>query len=182
MPSEYRIEMPGLDAVTNALKKLKITDALPALLTQLGVALVRDVKVRIATQDGGKWKPASKWILAKKGTSKPLRGAENSIFFRVKRNELDIGSNDEAAQLSKHHKGFTNLLIGPKDRTEGKAVILDLVRPSALGVRRRDFHFAPTKKGTTPARKIWPDDRELIKIGDPIASRWLQQTLKEAGI
>lgn len=174
----------GLDNLQRSLAKFNMQQELPSLLQRLADAWVKNVKDRITTQDGGKWKSASKWIYAKKGTQKALQGAERYVVSKVTRTGIQIGSDAPGFTLDQHDKGFRNKLIGPNDRIEGRAVILRLARASALGLPsgKSEFHFVPQKPGQTPARKIWPTQEEAEAIGMPIASRWLKEALTRAGV
>jgi hypothetical protein len=174
----------------------RIKDTLPALFRSLGDIYVADVKHRIISQDKGRWAPASKWLRAKKGHSRVLDGAERFIRARVNASRLAIVSTARGWSLTQHHDGFENQLTGPKDQFDDQGrVVLKLRdgRPLNHYVemrRKRDgsttprasvFAFIATKAGVTPARKIWPNTDEAIRLGNPTASRWLNKVVREAG-
>ena len=180
------------------LKKLNaaINDGLPSLFRSLGDVYVADVKHRIISQDDGKWAPASKWLRAKKATSRVLDGAERYVRARISKNKLSIVSTARGWTLTQHHDGFTNALVSPKDKFDefGRVVIpvkdprpLNLyaemrkARDGSVKPRSTTFHFKAVKPGKTPARKIWPTADEAIRLGSPIASRWLTKIVRDVG-
>jgi hypothetical protein len=185
---EVLIEFKGLD---EALRKFHGLDeellaARPRLFQVLGEALADNVKTRIITHDSGSWAPASKWSRAKTGYAYPtLLGAEKYVKFSMDQSTLRIyGKTPPEWTLTMHHKGFWNKLIGDDEPTDrfGR-VILKIKDGSPLDLPSAAvFLFVPQKAAVTPARKIWPTTEEAQAIANPIASRWLQQVLKEVGV
>lgn len=179
----------------------KVSDAirtqLPNLFRSLGDAYVNDVTRRIQTQDDGRWAKLSKWGRAKTGQDTPLLGTEKYIKARVSAAGLSIVSTARGFSMSDHDKGFVNKPTSPDDEFDdfGRVVIkvkdgrpLNLYtemrrnRKSGEQVPRAQvFAFKAGRPGVTPARKIWATTDEAIAIGQPIASRWLQQIVNQAG-
>lgn len=180
------------------LRKLEVAlrEQLPSLFRTLGDTYVADVKHRIISQDDGKWAPASKWLKAKTGQSRVLDGMEKYVKARISATQLAIVSTAIGWSLSMHDQGFENKLVGPRESLDGHGRVELKIkdgRPLNLYVelkRKRDgstvprsqtFAFVPKKPGHTPARKIWPTADEAVRLGNPIASRWLNQIVKAAG-
>ncbi len=153
------------------------------LLVGLGIDFEKDVKQRISTRNYGMWPDASKWIRAKKGIGRALQGVERYVKFRVMGKKVQIyGDMPESWTLTQHHFGFENKLYSDKDKRNGSIVTIDLVNPAALPwVKGNRFAWKPTRRGNTPARKIWPDLAEAEQHTYRIASRWLAKAVREAG-
>lgn len=174
-----------------------IAEGLPSLFRSLGDLYVENVKHRIITRNDGQWAPASKWARAKTGQAFPtLLGAEKYVKARVTKNSLSIVSTARGWSLTQHHDGFENKLTGPGDKFDSNGrVVLKIKDPRPLNLytemrkarngkqtpRSTTFAFKPRKPGHTPARKIWPTADEAISLGQPIASRWLNQIVTKAG-
>lgn len=171
-------------------------EQLPSLFRSLGDVYVADVKHRIISQDDGKWAPASKWLKAKSGQTRVLDGMEKYVQARISQKQLAIVSTAIGWSLSMHDQGFENKLIGPKESTDGHGrvelhikdgrplnlyVEMKKKRDGSNSIRSQTFAFVPKRPGHTPARKIWPTAEEAVRLGNPIASRWLNQIVKAAG-
>lgn len=173
-----------------------LREGLPSLFRSLGDAYVLDVQNRIRTQDDGRWKPLSKWGRAKTGQDIPLLGAEKYVKARVTAKGLSIVGTARGWTLTQHDEGFTNELQDPSEPVDGAGrVVLKIKdgRPLNLYVEMKKkrngtsvpvaqvFAFKPKEPGLTPPRKIWPTVEQAITTGQPIASRWLQQIVSQAG-
>lgn len=173
-----------------------ITDGMQSVFRSLGDVYVADVKRRIISQNDGTWAPASKWLKAKTGGTRVLDGAEKYVKARISQKQLAIVSTARGWSLSDHDQGFTNKLVGPGDSLDKDGrVELTIRDPRPLNLytelrKKRDgtsvprsttFAFKPTRAGVTPARQIWPTAEQAIKLGHPIASRWLTEIVKKAG-
>lgn len=191
------IKVIGIEKTAAFFSKLPgtLTAQQPALFLSLGEALVQNVKNRIRSSDNGAWAPASKWLRAKTGQSKVLKGTEKYVKMTVTPEALTVGGDAPGWTLSAHHSGFENQPASPaEERDEHGRVIIPLKDPSALNLyteyrktragktvpRASVFAFVPLRPGHTPARKIWPTQGETEQIAIPIASRWLQKVVNEA--
>lgn len=174
----------------------------PTLFRSLGDALVANVKRRIITSDEGRWALASKWLRAKTGQQKVLKGVEKYVRFTVSKDILNIVGKGGKWSLTQHHEGFTNQLVGETERRDSHGrVILKIKdgRPlnlytvirrnrrsrnpiSRVGrIEAQEFRFVPHRAGHTPARKIWPTGQESETIVQPIAFKWLEKVVGETG-
>lgn len=175
------------------------------LMRSLGDVFVQDVRQRILTSDGNRWRPASKWLRAKTGQSKVLLGAERYVKARVTAKQLKIVGTSSHYALSKHHEGFSNDLVGKGELVDSYGrITLKIKDPRPLNlymemrrVRRPNkdavgpygystpkatvFKFKPVNAGYTPARKIWTDPADVPGKAGPVVSRWLQKVVKDAG-
>lgn len=140
-------------------------------------ALQLNVQNRI--KEGVGWQGPSKWLRAKKNANKALEGAERFVKMRVFSNRAEVyGQTDGEWTLTEHHEGFANKIEGVKDRRDGERIVIDIVNPSALRLKRSgEFSWKPRHAGETPPRKIWPDAAEVSALTTPIASRWLRKVI-----
>jgi hypothetical protein len=182
-------------AFLNEVNEAVVTER-PSLFRSLGEVLVADVKRRIMTSDDGKWAPASKWLRAKTGQSKVLLGAEKFVRYQFTRDMLHVLGKSGKWTLTQHHEGFENKLVDPSEpRDPYGRVILKIKDGNPLKLyvemrRKRDgtvtqrtqtFSFIAKKIGRTPARKIWANEQEVIKMATPVSSRWFETLIRKAG-
>lgn len=156
-----------------------VENNLPALLREVSTSLRDDVRRRIVTQDGGTWRPVSKWIRAKKNARKPLAGQQKNVHSRVLQNTAEVYfASPGNWTLTQHEKGFVNRLVGEKDQVFGSRVVLNIVNPRPLGLKSAgSFAFKPRVAGITPARRIWTNEVEARAIATPLVSRWVRERL-----
>lgn len=145
--------------------------------TEASQALYENVVHRIATQDGGTWPELSKWGRAKKGINIALKGAEKFVKWKADaQHGVVYDETGEEWTLTQHHHGFAN-------KPEAGRIEIDVIDPGPLGLTSLPdgkFSWIAKRSGDTPARKIWPADREEVEIVLPIASRWLEKVVREA--
>lgn len=157
----------------------RIEDKKVWLLAELGQHLVEQVKERITSADAGTWKPGSKWLQAKKNTTRALVGVERYVKSSVNDNRLEVYAETPGYTLTQHHVGFANKLFKDSELSDGGRVEIEVRNPSPLGLKNATvFRFIPTNPGMTPARKIWSDDADVQKVGQPIFSRWLKNVVE----
>lgn len=157
----------------------RINDKKVLLLAELGQHLVKDVKDRITSADGGKWAPASKWIQAKKNSNRALVGVERYVKSKVSDNRLQIYAETTGYTLSQHQRGFTNKEYDKAEKAHDGRVEIFVQNPGPLGMKKPGiFRWVPKNLGVTPARKIWSDDADMARIGQPIFSRWLKNVIE----
>lgn len=165
------------DQVQNLINKLntEINAQWVPLYDELGHSFIADVQERIISQDKGAWAEASKWIRAKKDPPRPLFGAEKFVKYKASPARFELyGDTGEDWTLTQHHEGFIN----KQDHEIDGRIVIDIINPGPLGLKENatKFSWVPEKGTTdkTPARKIWPDEKESQAITLPIASHWLQ--------
>jgi hypothetical protein len=149
------------------------------LFGELGEAFVANVRRRIQTQDGGTWAEVSKWVRAKKGVDVPLKNADRFVHWRADGAKGEVyAETDGNWTLSMHHKGFDNK--NSDMDTDGR-IEIDIIDPSPLGLSTagKFSWVAKSAPARTPARKVWPDDREINAITLPIGSKWLERVVTE---
>ena len=148
----------------------------------------------------GAYAGPSKWIKAKKGSRKALRGMARSVYFRkVSKNSAIVDSRDPRYNLAQHHYGYTKQAGtgGRADRVFGDWVIMPLRQPTALrGVRgggqggfSNIFMFKWTKNkrpSVVPARDIIPEESFLVNRAEGIGKVWavevINESLKKVGL
>jgi hypothetical protein len=162
-------------AVANLLRTLprRISSATPTLFRTMGGLLVRDVRARLSSGDGGKWAPPSKWVKAKRNARKVLVGLGGRIKQRVVGRSLHVYFDSPGPwTLTQHHQGF----VTPPT---GERVSFRLKRPSALGLpsSRTSFSFISRRESPTPARKIWPNTAEVVTMIEPTIVPWFNRLL-----
>lgn len=135
----------------------------------------------------GNFAEPSKWVKAKKGRQKALRGvAEKVVMKIVKDDQVQIESSDPRYTLAQHQKGYTKRAGtgGIEDNVYGNYVRLPLKNPGALqGKVSNPFIFNWTKNkrpSVVPARDILPTDRRLAEETEKIAGRWINRAIREA--
>lgn len=159
-----------VDAVFKQLRVL-VKDHAHKLWMQVGPELRDDIINRIETQDAGRWAPASKWVLAKKNTSKALQGEGIRMQWNGMGPKMKVFSRAKY-QMDDHHQGFT---VPPS----GQRVTIQLKNPSALGLpaNAKAFSFLSKRGSDVPARKIWPTEAEVIGIVHPKVEPWIRGLL-----
>lgn len=179
------------DAVSNPTQR-------KVLFRSLGDALVEDVKHRIITRDGGSWAPASKWSRAKSGQAYPtLLGAEKYVKSSITADGVTIyGDTRKGWTLTQHQEGFVNKLQDADEETDDRGRVVIKIkdgRPLNLYTELRSkrgggvaptaqvFAFIPQRPGVTPGRRIWSTAAEADAIAQPIASRWFEKIVNDAG-
>jgi len=157
-----------------------VEQALPSALRDVSIALRENVRRRIVTNDGGTWRPVSKWIRAKKNARKPLAGMQNRVKSRVfgsRRAEVFFESPGEWT-LTQHHEGFNQPQVGPEDEYLKPFVVLNIVNPRPLSLPGPGrFAFVPRRQWATPARRIWTSETEAVAIAVPLIERWAREKL-----
>lgn len=200
MAVEIVITLVGFDKVKNFTSEMRTAyqRGITVLFRSLGVALVENIRHRIISRNEGQWSPASKWARAKTGQNFPtLLGAEKYVKMSLTSKALLIyGRTGKSWTLTQHHEGFTNELKGPEEeQDEHGRVVLHIKNPEPLSLyaeyrknrkgetvpRATVFAFKPMRPGVTPGRKIWPTAGEATLVAQPIASKWLQKMVEEAG-
>lgn len=158
----------------------RLNDKKVLLLAEMGMGLQKDVQERIRTADGGRWQPASKWILAKKNAARALAGAEKYVKWRIRGNRVQIyGDMPGVWKLSQHDKGFTNKAFSRAEMGEHGRIEINVVNPAPLRLSKPGvFRWVPKRVGVTPARRIWSNDQEMLKVGAPIFSRWMRNVVE----
>lgn len=134
-----------------------VGEGLARLMRQYGQLMVRMVKENIRTQGdtfGSKWRPASKWIVAKKARHSVLLEAIPNVKFQAYSGSVRVFfASPGEWSLTQHHQGFT---VPPSGHRETFA----LRRPSVLGKKTNTFSFISRKPSVVPARRIWPTDTQ----------------------
>lgn len=149
-----------------------------ALMTLLGRAFRDDVRKRINSRDNGSWAPPSKWTRAKKRTNRALSGQAKKVSFTASARKAEVfysgvSSKGKSISLTEHHFGKTLPATGALI-----SIPIANPRPLSLPPGTTKFYFKWNKSSVVPRRKIWPDGPgEANRITDPIASRWLQDTV-----
>ncbi len=142
---------------------------LSSLLTQVINAFKREVQLNIETQGAtfeSKWKPASKWIIAKKGSSKLFEGAQHRVRVRNAPGRAEIIFDSPGDwTLTQHQGGFYKF-------PTGEFVTLDLKNPSVLGVTNTKFSFLSHRESRVPPRRMWPQQARAKKSATPIVEAW----------
>ena len=142
----------------------------------------------------GAYQGPSKWIKAKKGSRKALRGMARSVYFRkVSKNAAIIDSRDPRYNLAQHHYGYTKQagVGGRADRVFGDWVIMPLRNSTALrGVKgggqggfSNIFMFKWTKNkrpSVVPARDIIPEESFLVNRTEGISKVWVVKVVNES--
>lgn len=170
----FKVKIDDRDFQNKTEKLARNLEAADSLLLDVGRTVLEDVRRRVATGDGGSWAPASRWVQAKKGTTKALDGLENDFSFRQagsRRVEVYFegqNSEGEAIDIQEHHDGTTL-------EADGSHVDLYLKDPSALRLKSPNFSFRWLRSSVIPARRIWPDRAGEIEalVAGPI-SRYLK--------
>lgn len=169
------VQIRNQQQVLAALKRIDVAlkAGMMPLFNESGRALRDFTQKRISTSDGGNWKPVSKWIRAKKNTTKALAGMQSRIKFKSMPTQMELYFESPGNwAISDHDKGFT---VG----ATGKRVTIPLRNPAALGLPSKalSFSFISRRDSVVPARKVWPTDKEAEAILVPIVSRWVRRTL-----
>lgn len=136
----------------------------------------------------GGFQGPSKWIKAKKGVNKSLRGVANKVYWQPKAHNMGIvETRGVKYSLSQHVQGYTIPAgsRGVEDRVYGDWVILPLKNPAALNPPvTNPFIFDWTKNkrpSKVPARQgLLPSLRIITSRGEMIAKRWAGKLVKEA--
>lgn len=163
-----------------ALAALKRTDDIGGAINSLLLLVLNtfreQVRQNLETQGDafGKWQPASKWTVAKKGSSKLFAGKQENIRIRNApgRGEVVFVSPGNWT-LTQHQEGFT---VPPT----GELVTLDLKNPGAVGAKSSKFSFISRRPSVVPARRMWPTEKKAVATAEPLITRWVKAL--EAGI
>jgi hypothetical protein len=149
-------------------KAMTLEGALSSLLTLLIGQFQRQVKANLASQgrEFGQWETASKWIIAKKGSSKLFEGVQERVRVRNApgRAEVVFDSPGEWT-LTQHQGGFFKL-------PTGNLVTLDLKAPLVLGVTNSKFSFISKRESRVPPRRMWPTDKGATQSAKPLVEQW----------
>jgi len=149
-------------------KAMNLSGALSSLLSLVIKGFQDQVKKNLRDQGSeyGKWEPASKWITAKKGTSKLFEGADQYVRVRNApgRSEVVFDSPGNWT-LTEHQSGFT---VPPT----GRIVVLDLKAPAVIGATGSRFAFISRRPSKVPARRMWPTDNKAKETAEPLVIRW----------
>lgn len=113
----------------------------------------------------------SSWTKFKTNRHKALLSLRPRIKARWDHRSAEVyfdtgGVNYTATQ---HHRGYTT----PGQKAKGKKVF---VVTSRSGQKR---FFRSFKKAKTPAREIWPTQRELRKVVNPVFSKWVKNSARK---
>ena len=135
----------------------------------------------------GNFEGPSKWVRARKGVNKSLRGVAKNVVMKVQsNNRVVIESSDPRYTLKQHAEGYTKPAGsgGKADRVDGNWVVIPLANPSALNKPVSNpfmFDWTVNKRpSVVPARNILPEDRVLAHETEKVAERWLNEVIKEA--
>lgn len=135
----------------------------------------------------GAYQGPSKWIKAKKGSRKALRGMARSVYFRkVTKNSAIVDSRDPRYTLAQHHYGYTKQAGagGRADRVFGSWVVLPLVQPSALLPPVTNpfvYNWTVNKRpSVVPARDIIPEESFLVNRAEGIGKVWVVEVINES--
>lgn len=149
-------------------KAMNLEGALSSLLSMVIAQFQRQVKSNISRQGGdfGQWEPASKWIVAKKGSSRLFEGIQERVRIRNApgRAEVVFDSPGEWT-LTQHQGGFFVL-------PSGNLVTLDLKAPLVLGVTNSKFSFISKRESRVPPRRMWPTDKSAQASAQPLVEQW----------
>ena len=148
----------------------------------------------------GAYQGPSKWIKAKKGSRKALRGMARSVYFRkISKKEAFVDARDPRYNLAQHYYGYTKQagVGGREDRVFGDWVIMPLKQPSALkrvkaegkGGFSNIFMYKWTKNkrpSVVPGRDIIPKESFLVSRTEGISKVWavavVNASLKKVGL
>lgn len=167
------------DDVQRKLERLnnEIKFSMPALWSQLGPRLVDDVRERITSEDQGRWAAVSKWVRAKKNVLRALQGTEQYVKWKIQGDKMIVyGDMPGDWTFTQHHEGFENK---QNNVNRWGGITIDVVNPGPLGLSKPGpFSWMPgLEEHHTPARKIWPSDKDARDIVLPLASRWLESVV-----
>ena len=144
---------------------------LSSLLSLLSESFQRQVRSNLEGQgrEFGEWKGASKWIVAKKGTSKLFQGIQERVRVRHSptRSEVVFASPGNWS-LTQHQDGFT---VPPS----GQLVTLDLRAPHILGVKGNKFSFISKRGSKVPGRRMWPTQTRARQRAIPLVDQWAKK-------
>lgn len=174
------ITIIGLDKIRKAVKGWS-DDFNPnkrqvrVLFNRLGRPLRDDVKARITSQGEGTWPALSKWTRARTGRRKALLTERSRITFLTKPRRLEIVYLERSRDwnLTKHHRGFT---------TKGfsnKKVTIPLKNPRPLGTTKKALTIRQAGPSIVPARPVWTPPGKVLRIMQPIVSRWTREQLEK---
>lgn len=112
--------------------------------------LTDNIKKRISTGNGGRWKPLSPWTIARTGRTVPLQTLAGRVRSRTfpKRAEIYFKQSSPEWSLSTHHKGYAVSAV------RNTFMRVPQLRGPAITFRNR-------RAFTVPARPVWPSERSV---------------------
>lgn len=112
-----------------------------------------DIKQKLLTGGGGRWKRLSAWTTARTGRTTPLSPLAGRIKERYKRGRAEIYFDAPSPEwsLTSHHKGF-----GVSATTNTFMRVPQLLGPAITFRNRRAY--------AVPARPVWPSERAVLTI------------------
>ena len=162
------IQVTNAKALASLQRAMNLDGVLSSLLALVIAGLQGQVKSNMQEQGGefGKWAPASKWIVAKKGSSKLFAGMESHVRVRNApgRSEVVFDSPGEWT-LTQHQQGFT------KEPTN-TLVSIDVVNPAAVGRSKSPVVFWSRRPTVVPPRRMWPTAEIAKSKAEPLVEQW----------
>lgn len=148
---------------TRALTRLEKPEVRRTML-KMAEAIARAASRNMRDQGAlfGEWKPASKWTIAKKNTTKLFKGLHNNFGVRAFSTRAEVFFKSTGRwSIDQHHEGFT-------EAPTGSLVTIQLKRPRALQDWKYDhFTFVSKRASHVPRRRIWPTTAQARQIINP---------------